>query len=215
MVGRECGHKFSPPSRRSLQRSQPAVYQLHLVQDLQFSYIQDNWVLILHLSPIRKIRTIVLTNQNDENLRPLKRENTEPIVLIENASEQTLPILNQNLITNQNRVIAIKTRKEKFLLANIVADPLANKEARTLRISIANASLKMITNHHPTNTLIWVKLLTRLKSTNPKAILHRKQACQLHLPRTMFVNVTHVAIPTTWQMLAHRSQSTNKMLRLN
>ena len=38
MVGRECGHKFSPPSRRSLQRSQPAVYQLHLVQDLQFSY---------------------------------------------------------------------------------------------------------------------------------------------------------------------------------
>ncbi len=156
-------------------------------------------------------------NPKDKNNSSDKseREITEPIVLIKNESEQTLPALNQNLITNQNRVNAIKTRKENFLSASIVADPLANKRARTLRISIVSASLKMTTGHHPTNTLIWVKHLIRLKTTNPKAILHRKQACQLHLPRTMFVNVIHVVIPTTWQMLAHRSQSTNKMLRLN
>jgi hypothetical protein len=38
MDGGESRNKFSPPPRRSLQRSQPAVYQLHLVQDLLFSY---------------------------------------------------------------------------------------------------------------------------------------------------------------------------------
>jgi hypothetical protein len=37
-------------------------------------------VLILHLSPILKIKTIVPTNQNDENRHPRKRESTEPIV---------------------------------------------------------------------------------------------------------------------------------------
>jgi hypothetical protein len=37
MVGRVSRDKSSPPPRRSLQGSQPAVYQLHLVQDLLFS----------------------------------------------------------------------------------------------------------------------------------------------------------------------------------
>jgi hypothetical protein len=92
-------------------------------------------------------------------------------------------------------VIAIKTRKEKFLLANTVADPLANKGARTLRISIASVVTKMMTRHHHTNTPIWAKLLIRPRIINPKAIILRKQAYQLQ--RTMFVNATHVEILTT------------------
>ena len=36
MVGDERVKILPPPPRRSQQRSQPAVYQLHLVQDLSF-----------------------------------------------------------------------------------------------------------------------------------------------------------------------------------
>ncbi len=36
MVGDECGRIIRPPPRRNQLRSQAAVYQLHLVQDLRF-----------------------------------------------------------------------------------------------------------------------------------------------------------------------------------
>jgi hypothetical protein len=101
-------------------------------------------------------------------------------------------------------------------LANIAADPLASKGAHTLSINTASVvSTKMITKHHHTNIPIWKKHQARTRITNPKAIQHRKQAYQLHWQRTMFANVIHVVILTTWQMFAHKSPSINKMLRLN
>jgi hypothetical protein len=92
-----------------------------------------------------------------------------------------------------------ETRKEKFLLAmrRIVADPLANKGAHTLRTSIASVVTKMTTSRHHTNTQIWAKHPTKTRITNSKATIRRKPAYQLQLLRTMFVSVTHVVTLTT------------------
>jgi hypothetical protein len=81
---------------------------------------------MLHLSPIRKIRAITLTNQRDINHHPQIRGNTELIVLIRNESEPKFPISNRNLpIINRNLVDNPTTKKrDRYPVVGPLVDPL-------------------------------------------------------------------------------------------
>ena len=83
------------------------------------------------------------------------------------VSEQTLPTSKRNLAENP----PIKKKKEKFLLANIAADPRVKIEEHTKLTLMTNVGLKMI-NHLlcSKGTPTWARRQERIRIRNPRVM---------------------------------------------
>ena len=122
---------------------------------------------MFHLSPIRKIRTITLTNQRDINHYPQIRGNTELIVLIRNVSEPTFPISNRNLpIINRNLVDHPTTK---------IRDRYNHRHNE--------CHLRMVSKQLHASIPTWAKHQVRLRITHPKQS-DKQSPSQASLPAT-------------------------------
>ncbi len=174
-------------------------------------------VLILHLSPIRKIRAINLTNQKAERQQSSSSEkkNSKYDLSTKNVSEQTLLISNPNLrIPRRNRmkILTVQNKQEIFLLASNVAMLAASKEVHTSLTDIKIVVLKGVPNHHP-SIPTWEKLHPRARIINPNAIHHRKRDLLEPPLRTMIADDTFLMIQIIYQMPVHKRTRISNMLK--
>ena len=119
------------------------------------------------LSRVRKKNIVTQTKLRDKNRHlPIGRK-IERIVLIKSESEQTLLISNRNLADDPS----ITKRKEKFLLANIAADPRVNNGVRIKIIHTTIVVSKiMIRLRRISSIPTWAKPHARIRITNPKVM---------------------------------------------
>ncbi len=108
----------------------------------------------------------------------------------------------------------VKKIKEKFLLANIAADPRVYNGVRIKRIHTKSVVTKMIIHLRCNrSTLTWAKHPEKLRITNPRVISNHQHPLRLLI--AMFANVTFAMIQIIWQTPAHKRESINRMLKIS
>jgi hypothetical protein len=141
---------------------------------------------------------------------------TDPkIVLVKGESEQTLPISKRNPISKGNLAEdpAIKKIKEKFLLANIAAEPRVKNEEHTRTIHTTSVVTKMVIHLRCIpSTPTWARHQGRTRIINPR-VMSNHQHLLSRVLTTMVANVIFAMIQIIWQTYAHKRASINKMLK--